>query len=229
MNLRHNAGMTAAGRRPNGWWPSASARAVGLALLLGAGAAACSSGPSAPVEQRPYEERLQAARASKDQAFRAPDNRYSPVPAGSRASFPGVAYFPIDAKYRMPAALTTLRANPPVVIAISNSAHELEQKIKVGSLTFTLGGVSYTLSAFAENEGDVQRLWVPFRDLTSGVTTYGGGRYLDLERTPTGLYDLDFNTAYHPNCVYDTSWVCPYPPAENRLPIAIEAGERLRP
>ena len=200
-----------------------------VALLLGVAAmTACSSGPSAPVDQRPYEERLQEARARKDQAFRALDNQYSPVPVASRASFPGVAYFRIDPKFRVPASLTTARVNPPVVIAITNSAHELEQKVKVGSLTFSLAGVPYTLSAFAENEGDVQRLWVPFRDLTSGVSTYGGGRYLDLERTPTGLYDLDFNAAYHPNCVYDTSWVCPYPPAENRLPMAIEAGERLR-
>lgn len=207
---------------------STGARALLAGLLLAWGPLACSSGPSAPVDGRPYAEQLQTARAAKDQAFRAPDNRYSPVPVAGRATFPGVAYFPIDPKYRVPANLTTLRANPPVVMSITNSAHELEQKIKVGSLTFTLGGVSYSLSAFAENEGNVQRLWVPFRDLTSGVTTYGGGRYLDLERTPTGLYDLDFNTAYHPNCVYDTSWVCPYPPAENRLPVAVEAGERLR-
>jgi uncharacterized protein (DUF1684 family) len=83
------------------------------------------------------------------------------------------------------------------------------------------------LSAFAERSSRVEQLWVPFRDLTTGIETYGGGRYLDLERTATGLYDLDFNRAYHPYCVYDTSWVCPYPPSENRLPVAIRAGERL--
>jgi uncharacterized protein (DUF1684 family) len=200
-----------------------------LACLLLAAPLACSSGPSAPVDARPYAARIEAARRAKDEAFRAADNPYSPVPAAARAAFPGVAYFPIRESSRVPAALTEIQSIPPVLIAVPNSAHEFEQKVKVGSLRFTLGGATYALSAFAEDAGDVRRLWVPFRDLTSGTTTYGGGRYVDLERTPTGVYDLDFNTAYQPNCVYDSSWVCPYPPSENRLPIAIEAGERLRP
>ena len=97
----------------------------------------------------------------------------------------------------------------------------------MGTLAFTLAGTPHTLSAFAENSGSVERLWVPFRDLTAGLETYGGGRYLDLDRTATGLYDLDFNRAYHPYCVYNPSYVCPYPPAENHLPVAIRAGERL--
>jgi hypothetical protein len=70
---------------------------------------------------------------------------------------------------------------------------------------------------------------VPFGDLTNGTETYKGGRYLDLDRTPTGLYDLDFNRAYHPFCVYDPSYVCPVPPRENRMTVAIKAGERLGP
>jgi uncharacterized protein (DUF1684 family) len=192
-------------------------------------AAACSSGPPPPATRQSYEAQVQAARAKKDEAFRAADNPYSPVPLAARASFPGIVYFPIDARYRVPASLHELSLDPPVVIEVPNSAHELERKVNVGSLSFTLNGAAYTLSAFAENANDVQRLWVPFRDRTSGVTTYGGGRFLDLDRTPTGLYDLDFNAAYQPNCVYDSSWVCPYPPEENRLPIAVEAGERLRP
>src|SRR5687767_15749920 len=71
------------------------------------------------------------------------------------------------------------------------------------------------------------RLFVPFGDLTNNKETYGGGRYLDLTRTPTGYYEIDFNRAYHPNCVYDPTWVCPVPPRENRLDVAIPAGERL--
>lgn len=201
---------------------------LATAILLVAVSVACSSGPSAPLEQQPYQARIQAARKAKDVAFRAADNPFSPVPAAERASFPGVAYFAIAESARVPASLTEIQSIPPVIISVPNSAHQLEQKVKVGSLKFTLGGVAYSLSAFAEDAGDVRRLWVPFRDLTSGTTTYGGGRYVDLERTPTGVYDLDFNTAYQPNCVYDSSWVCPYPPNENRLPIAVEAGERLR-
>ena len=68
---------------------------------------------------------------------------------------------------------------------------------------------------------------MPFRDGTSGVETYGGGRYLDLDVTLTGIYGLDFNLAYHPNCYFDDTWICPLPPPENRLETAVRAGERL--
>ena len=73
----------------------------------------------------------------------------------------------------------------------------------------------------------MERLFVPFGDLTNGVETYSGGRFLDLDRTPTGFYDLDFNRAYHPYCVYNPTYDCPVPPRENRLAVAIPAGERL--
>jgi len=198
-----------------------------VAGVLGILAARCTSGPPPPADDRPYEQTILDARSQKDQDFKAANNPNSPVPKERRASFPGLSYYPVAEEYRVPAALTEVVSNPPVVISLPNSAHEREQKVKVGTLDFTLNGKRYTLTAFGERVGRVERLWVPFRDLTSGIETYGGGRYLDLERTATGLYDLDFNRAYHPYCVYDTSWICPYPPSENRLPVAIRAGERL--
>jgi uncharacterized protein (DUF1684 family) len=98
----------------------------------------------------------------------------------------------------------------------------------VGSLTFTLKGQTMTLTAFAdEGVQNITRLFVPFGDLTSGTETYKGGRYLELDRTATTIYDLDFNRAYHPFCVFNVDYVCPVPPPENRLPVAIQAGERL--
>ena len=67
-----------------------------------------------------------------------------------------------------------------------------------------------------------------FSDLTSGIETYSAGRYLDLSRNPTGIYDLDFNLAYHPYCYYNVSYECPYPPPENRLKVPIHAGRAYR-
>ena len=76
-------------------------------------------------------------------------------------------------------------------------------------------------------------LWLPFADATTGVLTYGGGRYLydtikgaDLGVDETSIV-LDFNYAYHPSCAYDERWSCPLAPPENRLGFAVEAGERL--
>ena len=79
-------------------------------------------------------------------------------------------------------------------------------------------------------------LFLPFRDQTNGAETYGGGRYLldtakgaDLGGDAgRGTVVVDFNFAYQPSCAFDHRWSCPLSPPENRLPLAIRAGERLR-
>ena len=82
-------------------------------------------------------------------------------------------------------------------------------------------------------EGYGGGLFLPFADATNDRETYGGGRYLydtikgaDLGLTATEIL-LDFNYAYNPSCAYDARWVCPLPLAENRLPLAVRAGERV--
>ena len=100
---------------------------------------------------------------------------------------------------------------------------------RVGALTFTLKGQPMTLTAFVEAAApDMNRLFVPFSDLTSGTETYAAGRFLDLDRTATQIYELDFNRAYIPYCYYNASYECPYPPPENRLKVPIRAGERMK-
>ena len=201
-------------------------RPIALLIVLPL-AGACTSGPPPPpVETQPYEQRVQAIRTEKDTAFRTRDD--SPIPAASRPAFPGLPYFAIDPAYHVPAVLTVDPAARAVVIELPTSSTELRRMRKVGALGFTVSGGPYTLTAFVDAEApDMRRLFVPFGDLTNGAETYKGGRYLDLDRTPTGLYDLDFNRAYHPYCVYDPSYVCPVPPRANRLTVAIKAGERL--
>ncbi len=196
-----------------------------FALVL---AAACTSGPPPPVDERPYEEQILDWRARRDLFFRnAPE---SPLLPADKAGFTGLPYYPIDTALRVPAFLTEERTNPPVIIELQTSAPQPDRMRRVGTLGFTIDGQTHTLTAFAPADMRViTRLFVPFGDATSGSETYKGGRYLDLDRTPTGLYDLDFNRAYHPNCVYNVAWVCPIPPRENRLPVPIRAGERLPP
>jgi uncharacterized protein (DUF1684 family) len=194
--------------------------------LLVVAAASCSSGPPPPVDSRPYDAKIEAFRTEKDDMFRT--GRDSPLPEPVRATFPGLVYYDIDPKYRMPAALAEDRSGPPIVLELQTSTDQRRQMRRVGTLSFALGDASYKLTAFADIDAPtMDRLFVPFGDLTSGNETYRGGRYLELERTPTGLYDLDFNRAYHPFCVYNSSYDCPIPPKENRLPVAIRAGEKL--
>lgn len=71
-------------------------------------------------------------------------------------------------------------------------------------------------------------LFLPYKDETNGVTTYGGGRYLNMskEDTEDGWITIDFNKSYNPWCAYSEGFNCPIPPAENHLPFAIQAGEK---
>lgn len=97
----------------------------------------------------------------------------------------------------------------------------------VGTLAFTLKGQALSLVALVEAGTPPDRLFVPFTDLTSGTETYAAGRYLELDRSATGVYVIDFNRAFHPFCYYNADYDCPYPPPQNRLPVPIRAGERL--
>ena len=198
--------------------PMRIARHVGALLLLGVLPGRCKNAPL------PYPEQIAAHRAEYDQFMRT--SAESPVPVEKRATFPPITYFAIDEAYRVPAALEPAQGGAPVPMPTSTG--QVRQMRRVGTLSFTLKGHPMTLGAFVEaNETDMKRLFVPFGDLTNGTETYPGGRYIDLDRTPSGIYDLDFNRAYHPYCFYNSSYDCPYPPAENRLKVPVRAGERL--
>lgn len=92
---------------------------------------------------------------------------------------------------------------------------------------FSVGSVACQLTGYAFEASKSTSIFVPFLDGTTGTETYGAGRYLDIEPEEDGTYTIDFNLAYHPSCVYDMRFSCPLTPAENRLPVRIEAGERL--
>jgi len=188
------------------------------AALLSGLLAGCSPAPLS------YPDQIAGWHAEKDRFMRgSPD---SPVPEDRRTSFPALSYFPVDATYRIPAMLEPAPAGP--VVDMPTSTGQRRKMRRVGTLAFTLRGQPVSLGAFVEaDEKDMRRLFVPFGDLTNGVETYPGGRYLDLDRTATGIYDLDFNRAYHPLCLFNSTYDCPYPPPESRLKIPIRAGERL--
>jgi uncharacterized protein (DUF1684 family) len=192
-----------------------------LILLL---AAACACSPSPEIDERAFVSDLEQFRAAKNEAMRAAD---SPIPQDRRQQLLPLAYFPPSIEYRVPASLTP--SNDHTTIQMPTSTGQLRQMIRVGRLGFTLKGQQLSLSAFVEaGSPTLDRLFVPFTDMTSGTETYPAGRYLDLDRTPTGLYIIDFNRAYHPYCYYSPTYDCPYPPRENRLQLPVHAGERMK-
>ena len=190
-------------------------------------AAVLSAGCSTQPPQVDHTADLVTRRAEKDAMFREAVD--SPVPKTDIGRFVPLAYYPIDASYRTPAALAPLSDEESPAFEMPTSTGQRRQMRRAGKLKFTIHGQSYTLTAFVSaDDAARQRLFVPFRDLTAGLETYASGRYLDLDRTPTGLYDLDFNDAYQPYCYYDAKYDCPIPPQENRLSVPIRAGERMR-
>jgi len=177
-----------------------------------------------PPETKDYTAKISAERASKDKLFEQSDD---PVPTARHTEFLPLAYFPIDPDFDVPAQLKP--ADDRRVFDMPTSTGTQRKMRRVGALQFTLKGQPMTLTAFVEADAKtLDRLFVPFNDMTSGTETYQGGRYMDLDRTPTGIYEVDFNRAYHPYCVYNVSYECPIPPPENRLKVSISAGEKLK-
>ncbi|HEV8280298.1 MAG TPA: DUF1684 domain-containing protein [Candidatus Limnocylindrales bacterium] len=173
-----------------------------------------------------YREAVESFREDKDDYFGS--NPHSPIPQGERGTFTGLPYFPVEESLRFDdLALEPYTGSEPSDFQIPTSDGKLRPAHRAGYLSFEIDGAQHRLTAYTFDEGDGESLFVPFLDRTSGSETYGAGRYLDLEPEDDGTYSLDFNLAYHPSCVYDPKYSCPLTPAENRLPIRIEAGERL--
>lgn len=197
------------------------ARMVVLVVLVATLTAACSSQPVDPAAA--YAESLLAARAQKDEAFRNQPNQ--PIPPSRYTEFLPLKYFAPDQSYEVPASLRQMPARTPV--RIPTSTGKMRDMEVVGTLAFTLKGQALSLVALVEAGTPPDRLFVPFTDLTSGTETYAAGRYLELDRSATGVYVIDFNRAFHPFCYYNADYDCPYPPPQNRLPVPIRAGEKL--
>jgi uncharacterized protein len=175
-----------------------------------------------------YEEEVESFREDKDDYFGSNPN--SPIPEAARDAFTGLPYYPVDSDLRFDdRTLEPYIGDEPSDFEIPTSDGKLRPAHRAGYLSFEILGAVHRLTAYTFDAGDGESLFVPFLDLTSGTETYGAGRYLDLEPEDDGTYSLDFNLAYHPSCVYDPKFSCPLTPAENRLPIRIEAGERLAP
>jgi uncharacterized protein len=192
-----------------------------LALALFAGA--CSSRP--PIDDATYVDSIAKARAAKDADFQKGSD--SPVPEKRKAEFLPLAYFPIDPAYSVPSSLKP--SADRAIVTMPTSVGAQREMRRVGTLEFSVKGQPLKLTAFVEvGAPNMDRLFVPFTDLTSGTETYAAGRYLDLDRNATALYTIDFNAAYHPYCYYNPTFDCPYPPAENRLNVPIRAGERVK-
>lgn len=197
-------------------------------LLSGGCAGAGSSESGGPPEQLPLlsEQEVLAARAEKDREYKSdPD---SPIPPEKRETFERLSYYPYDASWRFTVRL--VRYDDPIPFAITTTEGVGRPAVKVGTVSFERGGQVYQLQVYSLRDLPAEAwdsLFLPFLDATSGKQTYGAGRYVELAKASDDWYVLDFNLSYNPLCAYGrTIYRCPATPRENRLPIAVEAGER---
>ena len=133
--------------------------------------------------------------------------------------FKGIETFPVDPAWRITADWVP---SPGKKIPIINVLNDVTQTDSPGLARFQVGGQTVTLRAVEDDN----ELFFIFADATSGKTTYGAGRYLYTALPKDGKVVLDFNKAHTPPCGYTPYATCPLPPAENKLKVAINAGER---
>ncbi len=150
----------------------------------------------------------------------------SPLAAADIDGFEGLNYYFPKAELRFRTPFVAEAGTDTV--SLTKRKGQVVPYIRRGKLAFTHENKVHHLEVFGPAEtrgGDF--LWLPFFDATSGKDTYGGGRYLDVKVDPDGMVDLDFNYSYNPLCDYNPDkFNCTLPPAANKLPFAVEAGEQ---
>lgn len=175
-------------------------------------------------------ERCAIYRQSRDDLFHT--HPQSALSAEQQATFAGLHYYPYDPTFRF--VLPIEPDTNPQIQTVQLQEDGLLRIKRFGSVHFTLDEQAVSLALYWIM-GYGGGIFLPFGDLTNRRETYGGGRYLldtikhaDLGREARGIV-IDFNYAYNPSCAYNPRWVCPLTPPENRLPVAIPAGEMNYP
>jgi uncharacterized protein (DUF1684 family) len=207
---------------------------VGAAGVLGLALSslACGRGGEGAMAALPpssgWSEGILADRAAKDRDLRVdPD---TPLRKEDVATFHGLEYWPPDPAYRFAGAIDVYDA--PRRFTIVTTTGKERPCERYGQVAFEVRGKRCVLQVYrlldATPEPGGAGFFVPFQDETTGKETYAAGRYVELDGPDGGPYVLDFNRAYNPSCAYGDPerFRCPVTPAENRLAVRIEAGER---
>lgn len=155
------------------------------------------------------------------------DKEKSPLMEDDLKNFKALDFFPINDKYIVEA--TFVRTKKEKVFKMKTSTDRMPLYKKYGELYFIIDGINCKLNVYQnidliKKPGFDDYLFLPFSDLTSGKESYVGGRYVDLRIQKGKIWEIDFNKAYNPYCVYNYKYSCPIVPLENDLKVEIFAG-----
>ncbi|HRF97106.1 MAG TPA: DUF1684 domain-containing protein [Aggregatilineales bacterium] len=165
------------------------------------------------------EQLIKQERIAKDEFFEYDPN--SPLNDAQKSEFTHLEYYPYNPDLALVLDITLIEDMP--VAQIFTTKDTIRNYEKYGTITFSVDGEQVTLTIYNTPHG----FFLPFVDANAGIETYPVGRYIDAQRLPDGRFVVDFNTAYNPYCAYSDRFNCPLTPAENRLKVAIRAGEKI--
>lgn len=144
-------------------------------------------------------------------------------------TFDGLAYFDPDPAFRVPAEVSPYDDLRPIQVIDTQGWQRPAWAYGEASFSIADQPESVVLWLFTPDPGPEDTFFVAFTDATSGVETYPACRYLSPAFVARGAMVFDFNRATNPSCAYNDGFACPLPPPENRLSVAIRAGEKLYP
>jgi uncharacterized protein (DUF1684 family) len=157
-------------------------------------------------------------RKDKDEFFS--EHPQSPLTPAQKKDFHGLLYFDENPDLRLEVQVEEFPGRHD--IQIQTSTGQMQSYRRYGRFQFVVEGQPAELTIFSNQNG----FFLPFVDALAGEETYPAGRYLEPEPQAEGRFLVDFNLAYNPYCAYNEMWSCPLTPSENRLKVAIRAGEK---
>lgn len=164
------------------------------------------------------QDEILAMRREKDQFFKL--NPQSPLNEDQQGLFDGLRYYDHNPAFDL---VVTVTPNPTEdYVTIETTTGDLRRYKRYGRFSFTVDGETAELTLYEAPHG----YFLPFVDVNAGQETYPAGRYLEPEALGDDRFHVDFNRAYSPYCAYGAGWNCPITPKENRLTVAITAGEK---
>lgn len=164
-------------------------------------------------------EDLQQFRERKDEFFRY--DHHSPLTAEQKEDFEGLNYFPENPDLDLKVAVNEYPEKETV--RIQTNTGDVQTYERYGRFQFQVDGEQAELTVYRDEHG----FFLPFADALAGEETYGAGRYLEPGELPDGRFEVNFNLAYNPYCAYNENYSCPITPAENRIQVAVRAGEKV--
>ena len=167
------------------------------------------------------EAQLTTMRMQKDDFFKQSDQ--APLTPDQQQKFTGLNYFPYNKELDLTVEVQPFEEQKDV--QIQTSSGEMRWYRRYGEFTFEVKGETVRLTLYKAPHG----FFLLFVDAGAGQDTYPAGRYLEPEHISGDTFHIDLNQVYNPYCAYSDGWSCPITPAENRLKVRIEAGEKIPP